>query len=61
MLPLLDSLIKKTDYHTQRVCERLSKQLPTAQGQYTVNNYDPAGPLFKKPEKHVDDIREADY
>jgi hypothetical protein len=61
MLPLLDSLIEKTNYHTQRLCKRLSEQLPTAQGQYTVNIHDSAGPLFKKSEKHVDDIRHTDF
>ena len=61
MLPLLDSLIEKTEYHTQRLCEQLSKKLPKGQGQYTVNIYDPAGPLFKNPEKHVDDVRHSDF
>ena len=61
MLPLLDSLIEKTDYHNKRVCDRLSKKLPSAQGQYTVNIYDPAGPLFRKPDKTVDDVRHSDF
>jgi hypothetical protein len=60
-LPLLDSLIQKTNYHTQKLCERLSKTLPKAQGQYTVNIYDPSGPLFKKSEKFVDDVRHSDF
>jgi hypothetical protein len=61
MLPLLDSLIEKTDYQNKRVCDRVSKKLPSAQGQYTVNIYDPNGPLFKKSEKPVDDIRHSDF
>lgn len=61
VLPLLDSLIEKTDYHTQRLCERLSKQLPKSQGQYTVNIHDPAGPLFKKAAKFVADVRHSDF
>jgi hypothetical protein len=61
MLPLLDSLIEKTNYHNQRICGRLSKNLPGAQGQYIVNIYDPAGPLFKKPDTPIDDVRQSDY
>lgn len=61
MLPLLDGLIEKTDYHTQRLGERLSKKLPKAQGQYTVNIHDPVGPLFKRSEKFIDDVRHSDF
>jgi hypothetical protein len=61
MLPLLDRLIEITDEQTQRLCGKLAKQVPKAEGQYAVNVSDPNGPLFTKPDKMVDDIRHSDF
>jgi hypothetical protein len=57
MTPLVDKLIEKAQFHTNKHSEKLLKHLPSSQGDFQLNVENPNGPVFIKAVRAHPDVR----
>jgi hypothetical protein len=62
MLPLIERLIEKAQYYTEKHSKKLLRHIPSRRGQFAINIKDPAGPVFQRvpKDKEYQEIIEAD-